>query len=396
MIDNEYKLEEEILKNYFIVNRGFTGISESESRLYNFLSQRKHSGKIRNLDREAPGGMNTVFFNVMGYSPKTEKEVEPYSYYLATLRKNNLDMTNKEKNDLQAFATYYNYESVKDFIKELNPKEYKKYNYNDIWLTLSIFHLIENNQIRLKKYQNFILQLFNKNPNNTIIELIDNHEDKIIKFLKSLLPEIKINKEDLVYVTELNITYPKNYEVFWKDITLMLTLGFKYRGLYRPELQLGFKYHHLMTMTYMFYNTNSLIEDDIYRRLFKFETFEEYWGLEGNFPQLSYNSDFILFPILDEGKRTGLGEPSKAYTVWKDGFFLLTDELSLITIYPHLPRLELTDEYYSKIMGQEPGFKVPCIPNTDGVLMPLCEVLFNIYPMDDDFYNLTSFNMGVR
>ena len=399
-MDKDLKFEAEVIKNYFIVNGGFSGISENESRLYNYLAQLKYHNRFKdfgiNLDINAPGGMNTVLFRVMGYSPTTPLKVEPYAFHLGELKRNIVKMSNREKKDLKEFTEYYGYgDDIDKFIEDMEVELYPRYDYNDVWLSMTIYSMVKNSS-RMKKYQAIVAEILKKDGSSDVLRIIIENMSEIENKLKELLPRIEVvDIGTPALITEVVIQIPKNIQILWSDIILMLSLGFSYRGLYKPTLQLGVKFYHLLTNNVMFLDANILIRDEIYRRKFKFPSLPTFWGIEGKYPQLTYDTGYVIYPIVDTGQITGREGYTDVYVIWKEGYNLFTDEKTLPIIYPHLHRLTLTDNYYSEKIGVSEGYLVPCIATDDGTVIPIVEYLFHTVPSNNDFYNLTAYNVGI-
>lgn len=396
--------EREVLKNYFIRNGGFAGFSESETKLYNNISQTKFRGfadESRPIDVKAPGGMQTVFYNLMGF-PTVPLEssptglIESYAVYLATVLNNDANLTNREYTHLEAFAKYYKFSNVDEFINKINPLIFQKYTLSDILLTFSIYsYFLENaKEAQLKK---FVMDL----KLNTIYDLFDGEPlEKTIDYMKKkLLPPIEEVVEFPILINDSCIQIPVGREILWRDLVIIGTLGLKYKGLYRPYLQLGAYMNYKMRGNLMGLNPAVLSIDDIHRRRFGCKNLLEFWGInDDEFPEVSYQKGYTIYPFFDSNgnyipKDATQIKSKKLYCIWfASNAYVIVDTKILEYVHRNIPYIEFTEKYESRF--QVRNVALPCIV-ANGVMTPLAETLTIKPPKDGNYCNLTSYNLGV-
>jgi hypothetical protein len=395
--------ERETLKNYFIRNGGFVGLSETESKLYNNISQNKFRGFApeEEIDCKAPGGMQTIFFNLMGF-PKKDYEksptgkIESYLIYLVTLFKNDIELTNREYNYLNQFVKYYEFESLEDMVEYIEPLIYPKYNLSDVLLTFSIYsYFLENDkEIELKKFVSSlklgnIYELFEEKNMNLAIEYVK----------KKLLPTVEIVDEHPILINDNCLQIPHNMSIMWSDLVIIGILGLKFKGLYRPHLQLGNYLKYKMQGNLIGVNSSALLTDEIHRRKFRCKNLLDFWGIkEENFPTVSFKRGYTIYPFFDTHnsfipKDDDSVKSQKVYCIWfSNGSYLITDIRTFEYVYRAIPNINFTDKYMSRFGISDRT--LACIEQ-NGVIVPVAETLTNSYPVDSNFSNLTSSNLGV-
>ena len=390
--------ESEVLKNYFIRNGSFSALSDRESRLYNNLAQAKFKNFGGNplIDVDAPGGMQTLLYRVMGLKPiekegKPQNKVEAYAVYLAMLVSNGVELTRREQNHLDKFLDYYSYDSVQDMAKDLDLPQLPYYTLADTILTAGIYSLLEGS--KEEQFKEFVNTLEFKD----IMDLLTTKYQECVDYLAKLLPEITyVPSGGDVLIKEDMITVPETMNIMWQDLIIMCTLGLKYRGLYHPQLQLGVYLRYKFQGNLLFLDPELILIDDIYRRRYGLKNLLEFWGVSEPFPVVSMTKGYVLFPFFAKGENlTGSDKRvEELYYLWTpEQHSMVLDEWMLGIVYPHLPNLVFTDDYRSKYVAS--GYVIPCLVK-DGVTTPLPEALVDSVPANGDFSILTAYNLGLR
>lgn len=383
----------ELLKNYFIRNGGFTGFSEKEAKLYSALSQEKFKGGEgfgKSIDLKAPGGMQTVFYSLMGLTPlEYDKSptgtIEPYAIFLFTLWNNNVNMSKREVTYMNEFLKYYGFKSIADAVEELPIPKFPNYHLADVLLTCGVYTLIKD---KTPEIISFIQSL--KLPN--YVQLItEPYFTKISNFIKKYLPPIEVSNSGVV-ITEALISVPESMQIIWKDLILMSVLGLKYKGLYRPQLQLGAYMHYKLRSNLLDIDPNILIIDEVHRRRYNFDSIKEFWGVE-KMIELTYSSKYFIFPFYNYNKEFTGKETEELYCIFfppEDS--IIVDKSVLGQIHPKIPQIVYTGNYSSKYYNV--GYRLPCIEK-NGKPVPVTEGIWDTRPLDNDFRNLTSQNLGL-
>lgn len=387
-----------IAKNYYIRNGSFKHFNKVEKKNYLRLAQYKRrlqAGEIEmekgdpNIDPEAPGGMQTILYETLGF-PTTKIEgvrIEAYAYFLATLEKNGLEMDTYQSRHLEEFKEFYKDLGV--YVDLCGVPQFPVYSKYDCIVTTGVYTVLEG-----EKQEEFNKWVEKELKAKSVHSLIKEHYEKCVEKLKELLPEIKREEgKSRALITENAIFIPEIRQILWKDIIVMLTMGLKYKGLYRPQLQLGAYLTNKVVGNLADLNSNIIFSDDIYRRRFKMDSIVEFWGLETEFPIISKEKGFAVFPFYDKGNYTGEKDRvNKLFLIRTEEYGMVTDEAILEYIYPQLKNLVFSKDYKSQFY--KPGFMIPCIPHQE-MLMPITEALFGVIPRNGGFTNLTRQNLGI-
>lgn len=395
--------ERESIKNYFYRNGGFTGLADNEPRLYNGLAQAKYRGfsPEDGIDGAAPGGMQTIFYNIMGFRKMAHRNsptgfIESYAVHLVTLKANGVQLTNRENNHLEDFVKYYKFNSVEEMEKEVKPIIFPKHTLSDIILTYGLYsYFFENKKEDLVKA--FVSKLKLKDINEVFDE---ENLNKVVEYIKKhLLPTITEVADKNIVITDMVIEIPNTRVIMWKDLVITCLLGLKYRGLYHPQLQLGTYLKSKMQGNLINLAPGILAVDDIYRRKYGFSDFLKFWGINPEtFLEVSTKKGYTIYPFYNldgaYSPKEGPNKVTKLYCIWfADDTYVVTDANMMEHIYDKIPIITFTDQYQSKMV--QPGYRLPCV-SMRGIMTPMVETLTTSFPKDGYFHNLTSYNLGVR
>ena len=395
---NQY--ERETIKNFFIRNGNFSGFNDSEPKLYNALAQAKYKGfPEEEIDPKAPGGMQTVFYNLMGFRNVNFKEsttgkIESYAVHLITLKVNEVKLTAREQSHLKEFIEYYGFQSEDEFSQVIKPLRFPKNTLSDILLTFSIYSYFLENRDEYK-IREFITKL---NLDNIYEAFTEENMEKIVEFVKKILPPIVESEEVEMMISGNQVAIPKDRKIMWKDLVITSTLGLKYKGLYQPMLQMGAFMHYKLHGNLLYLSPSVLATDDIYRRRYGFKNVLEFWNINNSdFPEMSHVKGYMVYPFYNlNGQFAPIDGPyktTKLYCVWfTDDTYLITDVKMLEHVYRKIPQISFSDKYQSKYIPI--GYRMPCVLMNNN-LIPIAETLSIQPPRDNNYYNLTSYNLGM-
>ena len=395
---NRFIYEIEVLKNYFIRRGGFTGLNDRESKMYNNLAQAKFKNFNGEpiIDVKAPGGMQTLFYAMIGFPDKQVKglpfdRIEPYAVFLMNLKENGVKLTNREKIHLENFVEYYGYSSEEEMREVVQPIKFVEYTLSDTLLTAGVFSLMEGRR------EGEFREELNKRGFKDPYAWIDENYEEVKEILEKLLPPIKLTDDkNKVLIKEGLIIIHEDMKIMWKDLILMTALGLKYRGLYRPQFQLGAYVTERMTGNLMNLHSGILMCDEIHRRKFGLKNILEFWGVSEPFPEVSVTKGYTIYMYYGQGEfYTGSdGNLQSLYCILTpDMNQIVVDDFMLGYIHPHIPSMFYTDDYKSELINN--GYLVPCVIK-QGVPVPISEAIVGRVPRDGDFSNLTSYNLGLR
>lgn len=401
MIANSY--EREVIKNYFYKNGGFSGFVDGEPRLYNSLAQAKYRGfgKEDEVDGKAPGGMQTVLYNIMKFRkvPKADAPmgfIESYAVHLVTLTANGVQLTKREENHLNDFVSYYGFSDLNEMEGFIKPSVFPRYTLSDILLTYSIYSYFFEN-----KKEDLVKGFVNKLKLKDIYEVFDPEPlEKTVEYMKKhLLPNIEEVEDSSIIITDMIIEIPKSKKIMWKDLVITCLVGLKYRGLYHPQLQLGAYLKYKMQGNIINLPAPLIAVDDIYRRRYGLDNFLDFWGIEPNtFIEVTTKKGYTIYPFYNlngqYAPKEGPGRTHKLYNIWfADDTFVVTDAKVMEHVYDKIPIITFTDNYQSKLVN--PGYRLPCVA-MKGIMTPIVETLTINHPRDGYFHNLTAYNLGIN
>lgn len=381
--------EMEVLKNYFQIEGSFAGMYKKESRLYNNIAQLKYR-EVEEvagipIDTKAPGGMYPVLYALMGaQNYKNDKvDIVYYAYHLLTMKVNGVKLTKGEESQLDEFTEYYNFETIEDFINAVEPEKMEEYTMKDILVT----HCIN---VAMGMKRRTILTDKISEAGITDLPTLLEYKEEFIKLIKHLVPPVTVTEEQDFSVSESGIRIPKDVNILWEDLLLMNASGTEYRALYRPIHQIDMYMPSRLQGHILFIDTMVMLRDDRYRRKFGLSNLMGYWGVEEPYLEVTGTRDYVIFPYLDQGAYVPKAE--QIYCIWKPPHSIYVDRVVLDYIIPMIHELTFTDKYISEFAAQTPGVYLASVPH-NGVYVPVGERIFGRPPKDNNYTNLTRYNL---